>query len=96
MCGRRRNARGQVGSLLHPLGRELQHRSGVMGGGHKTVKYQFLDDGSPAPKPVAVEAPVSEADTEPETVEAEDLSERTVAELRVRADRAGVHVDGLL
>ena len=67
-----------------------------MGGGHKTVKYQFLDDGSPAPKPVAVEAPVSEADNDPETVEAEDLSELTVAELRVRADIAGVDVDGLL
>ncbi len=67
-----------------------------MGGVHKTVIGQFNDDGSPAPKPVAVEAPVSESDNDPTIgdVVNEDLSALTVQELRVRGDIAGIAFDG--
>ena len=67
-----------------------------MGKGHKTVKYQFNDDGSPAPRPVAVAAPVSEADNDPAEDEPEDLTVFTVADLRERAENSGISTGGML
>ncbi len=65
-----------------------------MGGVHKTVRGQFNDDGSPALKPVAVEAQVSVVDNDPDPANEPALNDLTVAELLVRADIAGIEFYG--
>ena len=54
----------------------------------KTRKGDFNNDGTRAVAPVAVEAPVSEADNDPDN----DYLALTVAELRVRADIQGIEI----